>query len=94
MPTKERALKINQVILSLSQFLKIQTRCCVGGNDPKEERNALKNGGIQIAVGTPGRIKDLMSRQAISSGHLSIVVVDHADEMLGRGYIDDVREIF
>lgn len=93
-PTRELALQINKVILCFSEFLKVNSRCCIGGTDPKEDRNALKSGGIQVVVGTPGRIKDLITRNTLSTDHLRIVVLDEADEMLSRGFVDEVREIF
>jgi len=93
-PTRELALQINKVILCFSEFLKVQSRCCIGGTDPKEDRNALKSGGIQVVVGTPGRIKDLIMRKTLATDHLRIVVLDEADEMLSRGFVDEVKEIF
>jgi translation initiation factor 4A len=75
-PTRELALQINKVILCFSEFLKVQSRCCIGGTDPKEDRNALKSGGIQVVVGTPGRIKDLITRKTLATDHLRIVVLD------------------
>lgn len=93
-PTRELALQINKVILCFSEFLKVQSRCCIGGTDPKEDRNALKSGGIQVVVGTPGRIKDLITRKTLATDHLRIVVLDEADEMLSRGFVDEVKEIF
>jgi translation initiation factor 4A len=93
-PTRELAQQINKVIFCFSEFIHINTRCCIGGTDPKEDRNALRNGGIQVVVGTPGRIKDLIQRKTLKTDHLKVVVLDEADEMLGRGFVDEVREIF
>ncbi len=93
-PTRELAQQINKVIFCFSEFLKVNTRCCIGGTDPKEDRKALKNGSIQVVVGTPGRIKDLIEKSALRTEFLKIVVLDEADEMLGRGFVDEIREIF
>jgi len=51
---------------------------------------------VHVAVGTPGRIKDLLlgTRKTIKTDFLKIVVLDEADEMLGRGFVEDVRDIF
>lgn len=54
----------------------------------------MREGGIQVAVGTPGRIKDLIDKKALKTDFLRIVILDEADEMLSRGFIDTVREIF
>jgi translation initiation factor 4A len=56
--------------------LKVNTRCCIGGTDPKEDRKALKNGGVQVVVGTPGRIKDLIEKKALRTDFLKVVVLD------------------
>jgi superfamily II DNA/RNA helicase len=54
------AQQINRVIFCFSEFIKINTRCCIGGTDPREDRKVLKDGGVHVVVGTPGRIKDLI----------------------------------
>ena len=68
--------------------MKISSRCCIGGTDARADREALKKGGIQIVVGTPGRIKDMIEKKAILTEHLKLIVLDEADEMLSRGFID------
>jgi translation initiation factor 4A len=74
--------------------MKITSRCCIGGTDARADRDALRSGGVQIVVGTPGRIKDLIEKKALKTEHLKIVVLDEADEMLSRGFIEEVRVIF
>ena len=66
----------------------------IGGTELREDSKTLKEGGIQVVVGTPGRVKDLINRNALKTDHLKIVVLDEADEMLSRGFVDSVREIF
>ena len=61
--------------------MKITSRCCIGGTDARADREALKKGGIQIVVGTPGRIKDMIEKKAILTEHLKLIVLDEADEM-------------
>jgi superfamily II DNA/RNA helicase len=45
--------------------MKVTSRCCIGGTDARADRDALRNGGVQIVVGTPGRIKDMIEKKAI-----------------------------
>lgn len=68
--------------------MKITTRCCIGGTDARADRDALKKGGVQIVVGTPGRIKDMIEKKALKTDHVKIIVLDEADEMLSRGFVE------
>ena len=90
-PTRELALQNHKNIFCLSEFLKIKTRCLIGGTELREDSKTLKDGGIQVVVGTPGRIKDLINRKALKPDHLKVVVLDEADEMLSRGFVESVR---
>lgn len=74
--------------------MKINIRCLIGGTDARSDREALKNGGLQIVVGTPGRVKDMIEKGALKTDFLKMIVLDEADEMLSRGFIEEVRNIF
>lgn len=74
--------------------MKITCRCCIGGTDARADRDALRNGGVQIVVGTPGRIKDMIEKKALKTDYFKIVVLDEADEMLSRGFVEEVKSIF
>jgi translation initiation factor 4A len=74
--------------------MKVKSRCCIGGTDARADRDSLRNGGVHIVVGTPGRIKDLIDKKALKTDFLKIVVLDEADEMLSRGFIEEVKNIF
>lgn len=90
-PTRELAMQINYFVNCLGEFLKIKSRCLIGGTDPREDRKALKDGGIQVVVGTPGRIFDLIEKQALKTDFLKSVVLDEADEMLSRGFVEVIK---
>lgn len=74
--------------------MKITSRCCIGGTDARADRDALRNGGVQIVVGTPGRIKDMVEKKALKTDFIKVIVLDEADEMLSRGFVEEVRSIF
>lgn len=90
-PTRELAMQINYFVNCLGEFLKIKSRCLIGGTDPREDRKALKDGGIQVVVGTPGRVFDLIEKQALKTDFLKSVVLDEADEMLSRGFVEVIK---
>lgn len=93
-PTRELAQQIKKVIWCFSEYLKISVHCCIGGTDPKEDRRILREGGVHVVVGTPGRVKDMIEKKCLKTDFLKVIVLDEADEMLDRGFIDDIKQIF
>ncbi|HZV83409.1 MAG TPA: DEAD/DEAH box helicase [Brevundimonas sp.] len=91
-PTRELALQVSAEL----QWLYAQTGArivsCVGGMDPKVERQAL-NRGCHIVVGTPGRLRDHVERGSLDLSTLQAVVLDEADEMLDMGFQEDLTFI-
>jgi len=91
-PTRELALQVSNEL----QWLYAQTGArivsCVGGMDPKVERQAL-NRGCHIVVGTPGRLRDHLERGSLDLSTLKAVVLDEADEMLDMGFHEDLTFI-
>ncbi|KAK9672719.1 hypothetical protein RND81_12G119600 [Saponaria officinalis] len=67
--------------------------CCVYGGAPMQSQiNSLKRG-VDVVIGTPGRVKDLLERGVLNLGSLLFRVLDEADEMLRMGFVDDVELI-
>ena len=93
-PTRELANQIYQEILKITKFAEgsIQARCYIGGTDKQKTIDKLKQQ-PHIVVGTPGRIKDLMSEQALFVHTAKTLVVDEADLMLDMGFIEDVDKV-
>ena len=91
-PTRELALQVSNEL----QWLYAQTGArivsCVGGMDPKVERQAL-NRGCHIVVGTPGRLRDHLERGSLDLSTAKAVVLDEADEMLDMGFHEDLTFI-
>jgi len=85
-PTRELSMQIAYVIHSIGEYQGVKVHACVGGTVVKEDIRILKNGGIHVVVGTPGRIFDMMKRGFMKSDHLKLFVLDEADEMLSRGF--------
>jgi ATP-dependent RNA helicase CshB len=95
-PTRELASQIYHQILKITEHCNpeqaITARCYIGGTDKQRTIEKLK---VQphIVVGTPGRIKDLMTEQALFVHTSEILVVDEADMMLDMGFIEDVDQV-
>ncbi|PVV00821.1 hypothetical protein BB560_004783, partial [Smittium megazygosporum] len=92
-PTRELALQIMSVILAFGSNLETKVHACIGGTNVQEDIQILQKG-VQIVVGTPGRVFDMISRRALDTSHVKMFVLDEADEMLSRGFKDQIYDIF
>jgi len=93
-PTRELAGQINKVIEALGAYMKVKPYLCIGGQSVFDDMNYIKRGNCPIIVGTPGRIYDMINRGAINTNALNILVLDEADEMLSRGFKEQIYNIF
>jgi len=91
-PTRELALQVSRELGWLYAKAGARIATCVGGMDASKERRAL-NQGVQIVVGTPGRLRDHLERGALDLSVLRVAILDEADEMLDMGFRDDLEEI-
>ena len=65
-PTRELAQQIQKVVLALGDFLKVECMACIGGTSVREDISRLEKG-VQVIVGTPGRVFDMITRRHIST---------------------------
>ncbi|MBX7170087.1 MAG: DEAD/DEAH box helicase [Pyrinomonadaceae bacterium] len=92
-PTRELAIQVAEAIHSYAKYIKnIRVLPVYGGQSIFQQVKHLRNG-VQIIVGTPGRVMDHIRRETIEFSDLKMVVLDEADEMLRMGFIDDVEWI-
>jgi len=92
-PTRELAHQTYKVLNDLGDYMKIQSHACVGGTAVREDIQILQRG-VQIVVGTPGRVNDMIGRNALRLAKLRMFVLDEADEMLSRGFKDQIYDVF
>mmetsp|Transcript_53603 Transcript_53603/g.61507 ORF Transcript_53603/g.61507 Transcript_53603/m.61507 type:complete len:405 (+) Transcript_53603:73-1287(+) len=92
-PTRELAQQIQRVMKALGEYLNVSVHVCTGGTNIGEDIKILKEG-VQVVVGTPGRVNDMLKKGYLRSEYLKLFVLDEADEMLGRGFKDQINEIF
>ena len=90
--TRELAQQTHNIIKNIGDYMKVKVHTCVGGTSIKNDIHSIKNG-VQVVVGTPGRIFDMINRNVINHLTLKLVVIDEADEMLSKGFIDQIYEI-
>ena len=92
-PTRELAIQVAEEIRHLAWYMHgIKVLPIYGGQEIVKQIRSLK-GGIQLIIGTPGRVMDHMRRKTIKMEHLHTVVLDEADEMLNMGFREDIETI-
>ena len=91
-PTRELALQVQRELTWLYADAGVITASCVGGMDMRKERRALERG-AHIVVGTPGRLRDHITKGSLDLSGLKAVVLDEADEMLDLGFREDLEFI-
>jgi len=92
-PTRELAQQIQKVVRALGDYLKVTSHACVGGTLVRDDIRIFR-AGVQVVVGTPGRVYDLINRQELNLASVRIFVLDEADEMLSRGFKDQIYDVF
>lgn len=91
-PTRELAIQVNDELSTIAKFKKVRIMPIYGGQPIERQIKALKRG-IEIVVGTPGRILDHIKRHTIDLSDIKFLILDEADEMLNMGFIDDIENI-
>jgi ATP-dependent RNA helicase DeaD len=91
-PTRELALQVAEAVAGLGKTLNIRVLTVYGGAPYGPQIFGLRRG-VEIVVGTPGRIMDLLDRGVLDISHLHTVVLDEADEMLSMGFVEDIETI-
>merc|ERR1712072_1303106 len=92
-PTRELAQQIQKVVLALGDYQKVKCHACIGGTAVRTDLQTLQNG-VHVVVGTPGRVFDMISRNALDTQAMKMFVLDEADEMLSRGFKDQIYDVF
>jgi ATP-dependent RNA helicase DeaD len=91
-PTRELCIQVAQEINKVSSNMRVYAIPVYGGQSIENQIRALKKG-VQIVVGTPGRLIDHINRKTLNLQEIKCVVLDEADEMLDMGFEDDIKEI-
>merc|ERR1719341_2701376 len=92
-PTRELAQQIQKVVMALGDYMGAQCHACIGGTSVREDMRKLETG-QHIVVGTPGRVFDMISRKVLRPHDIKQFVLDEADEMLSRGFKDQIYDVF
>ena len=91
-PTRELALQVADSMTVYGKHLGARVLAVYGGQ-PYGPQISRLNRGVDVVVGTPGRLLDLIERNALNIKHIKTLVLDEADEMLNMGFIEDIETI-
>lgn len=91
-PTRELAIQVAEEVGKIGRLCRVRALPVYGGQPIERQIRALRIG-VQIVIGTPGRLIDHINRHTINLEHIKFLVLDEADEMLDMGFVDDIEEI-
>jgi ATP-dependent RNA helicase DeaD len=91
-PTRELALQVADSMTEYGKHLNVRVLAVYGGQPYSPQINSLKRG-VDVVVGTPGRLNDLLERGVLVLSDIKTVVLDEADEMLNMGFVEEVEKI-
>lgn len=91
-PTRDLANQSFRVITSIGEPMGVAAHVIIGGTSVRDDLNALRKG-VNVVVGTPGRLLDHISRGSLRLDELKVLILDEADEMLSAGFLEAMRDI-
>lgn len=92
-PTRELAIQVKDEISNIGRIKKVRCSAIFGRQPIKDQINELKQR-VHVVVATPGRVIDHIKRETIDIKNLKYLIIDEADKMLNKGFIDDMEFIF
>jgi len=92
-PTRELAHQVFTELENVSKFANVRAMTVYGGVPYDRQISALKKQSVQVVVGTPGRVIDLIDRGVLKLQDCKNLILDEADEMLNMGFLEDVQKI-
>ena len=92
-PTRELAIQVAEALHTYARWLGTVRVLPVYGGQPIQRQLERLRGGVQVVVGTPGRVMDHLRRGSLDLAALTFIVLDEADEMLRMGFVEDVEWI-
>ena len=92
-PTRELAVQVGEDIANAAKYTPVRATTIYGGR-PYEEQIAALEAGVDVIVGTPGRLIDLHDRGELRLDQVAVLVLDEADEMLDMGFLPDIEKLW
>lgn len=93
-PTRELAQQIQKVVVALAEYTGLNCHICIGGTLVVEDIRIFQNETPHVVVGTPGRVHDMIQRRALGTSAIKTFCLDESDEMLSRGFKEQIYDVF
>ena len=94
-PTRELVKQIATVVENISNTMEnIQIKCCIGGTSVNEDIQYFKRNQPHMIIGTAGRVYDMIKKGHLKTMNIRLIVMDEADEMLSKGFKNQIYDIF
>lgn len=93
-PTRELAQQIQKVVVALGDYMGLQCHICIGGTRVVDDIRIFQNETPHVVVGTPGRVHDMIQRRALGTSAIKTFCLDESDEMLSRGFKEQIYDVF
>lgn len=93
-PTRELANQIHKVVMALGDYMGLRCHICIGGTSVAIDVHVFQHETPHVVVGTPGRVFDLIQRRALGTSAIKTFCLDEADEMLSRGFKEQIYDVF
>uniref|UniRef100_A0A1I8I7E0 RNA helicase n=1 Tax=Macrostomum lignano TaxID=282301 RepID=A0A1I8I7E0_9PLAT len=91
-PTREMALSASCMFNDLGKSMGVLCCACVGGIKPRDQKTEL-DAGVDIAIGTPGRVEDLINRGWLSTAQIRLIILTETDDLIRRGFKNNLINI-
>lgn len=92
-PTRELAVQVGDDLTRAAKYTPVRITTVYGGR-PYEAQIATLSSGVDVVVGTPGRLIDLLNRGNLQLDRVAVLVLDEADEMLDLGFLPDIQKLW
>ncbi|EEI15848.1 DEAD/DEAH box helicase [Corynebacterium lipophiloflavum] len=92
-PTRELAVQVGEDLSRAAKYTPVRITTVYGGR-PYEAQIAVLSSGVDVVVGTPGRLIDLLNRGNLQLDRVAVLVLDEADEMLDLGFFPDIQKLW
>ncbi|KAK3095333.1 hypothetical protein FSP39_013331 [Pinctada imbricata] len=92
-PTRELAIQTHRVVTALGDYMGVVCHAFVGGRRVSEDVAMIRRG-IHVGIATPGRMMHLLGKKFIDPESIRMFVMDEADEMLSKGFLDQIYDLF